>query len=187
MPDRLRWQLAAVLVLVVALSLPAARLLAGSDIDQVWVRNFPDVQAVRGDVQIREPIPASRFAPMRGLLVAPGTDGELASLEAAGEVDAGGFAQLTVSVSGQVTSELFRGGEVSVILVPDEPVVIDRLRRTGEAALAHRLTLGVDRAAGPYFAASRASLPVAFPRYLVYLTNGTDRTAELDVFLYLTQ
>ena len=92
-----------------ALSLLAAPAF-GQSVEPVEVVNFPDLQEVKGSVEIVSPTPHSRLVARREVLVSPGALESPGDAVALGIVDAAGFTDVVVSVHGLSTDRLSSPG-----------------------------------------------------------------------------
>lgn len=174
---------AAVVVSTVLVTGPVA----AQELRRVLVTNFPEVFDVRGEVEVSQPIPASRLVSRESVLVSPVSRQETAHWVDAGSFSLDGFSHVVVSLGGQVRADAFREGQVGVVLLPERAEVMEAFERDGvlqfplvleaEATLDRRGHLGV----------SGQRLALAFPRYRAYLYNTTDKPVAADVHLYLSQ
>ena len=93
-----------------------------------------------------------------------------------------GFTYLALSVQGYVKGRIAQPGVIGVILIPEEEPVLQALSE-GQIHLPLEVTADVGPAATSYFSASAPRLPIAFPRYRIWLYNSTQETASANVFL----
>lgn len=156
------------------------------DIAPVEVVNLPEIQEVRGTVDVGGPIPGARMVRLRNLLVPPVARSDTTSLVDAGRIDGAGFTHVMLALRGEVQGELGRTGPVGALLLPEEEPVLRAFREEGrfQFPLEEAVTVGPDDRAS--FSSSPSRRALAFPSYRVLLYNGTDRTVEADLYAYLT-
>lgn len=156
------------------------------EITPVQVVNLPEVQTVDGKVTVGEPVPHSRFVRLERVIVAPVGRADTTSLESVGPVDLAGFTHVVLSLRGESQGRLGRDGAVGAILVPDQEPIARTLLEAGRFQFALEVEAMARREDRGYFASTSLRAPIAFPRYRVLLFNETDRSAEVDLYLYLT-
>ncbi len=193
--------LAAVLLLVLAL--PAGRSLS-QQMMEVVVQNFPETQQVDGRVAVLEPVPHSKTVRFLEVVVPPVGREETASL-IEGEVEiekkkdededeeedetslsVAGYTGVVLSLQGTVKGTLGRAGQVGAILVPDEEAVERAFREDGLIQLPLEVFAVLARRGIENFSAQQ-HLAAGFPRYKVYFYNSTDKSVEVNLYVYLTQ
>ena len=155
---------------------------AGAQTEEVNVVNFPEVQPIRGTVEMNKPAPGTRFAQIHENVVAPADPADAINLILAGTLDARGFRSAVLSVAGQIKSNYPGEGTVGALLVPDTAFIRRAFEEDGETLLSLRVEARVDSENQDYFAASQPPHQLAFPSYKVYFFNTTERPAT--VFLY---
>lgn len=156
------------------------------EVAEVVVTNLPDIQKVAGVVSIDRPIPGTQLVHLQAL-VAPVGRNETTSLVPAGLLNAAGYAEAALSLRGEVQSALHREGRVGVLLIPDQEPIVQSLIEAGEFQFP--LETSAEALAGHrgYFASKTAERQVlGFPRYRVYFYNTTDKSAEVDLYAYLS-
>lgn len=161
--------------------------LAAQELRRVLVTNFPEVFQVRGEVEVPEPIPASRLLSREEVLVSPVGRGETNHWVEAGRLPVDGYSHVVVSLVGEVRADVFREGEVGVVLLPEEEGVLEAFRRDGVLQLPLVVEAPASLGRRGHFAASGERVALAFPRYRAYLYNSTDKPVAADVHLYLSQ
>lgn len=154
-------------------------------IRRVLVVNLGNPQQVEGEVRVRGTIKHSDWNEFADLTVSPAARSETNQLTDAGVLETDGFTSLTLSFQGQVKDNVFRPGEIGVVLLPAEEPFNRALLEFGEIHLPLEVSTQVAPGHGAYFSGSQASLPIAFPRYRVLLYNSTERSAEVNVYAYL--
>ena len=156
------------------------------EITRTVVVNLESPHPISGDVSISNPIPHSRLARMLDVVAAPASRDEPGLWSEVGVVDTSGFSTAVLSLHGQLRGSTVGGGEVVLVLVPEEENVLRALAE-GEP----HLTL--DASAEPlpgdalYFSGSSERLALGFPSYRVFVYNTTERSASVDVYVYLAQ
>lgn len=173
-----------VALLVLWLVLAPPRGLDAEGPEQVFVTNFPEVQAVAGTVTVGAPVPQTRFERLEAL-VSPATAAETGSYTEAGVLQAEGFGAVTLSLAGVVQGRFAAAAPVGVLLLPDVPEIVAAFRNHGVAQLALRVEAEAAPTPSGLFHGEPADLRLAFPRYRVLLYNATPRTSEVTVYAYL--
>jgi hypothetical protein len=174
-----------VLSLAAVLGLGAAGFVGYQELTRSFVVNLKDPHPIEGTVSVAVPIPHSGTQSLFEIVVAPASREEPSLWTEAGMLETDGFTAVVLSLHGQFRGNPSGPGAIGLVLVPEEENV---LRALGEG----EVHLSLDAVAEPvpdgrqYFSGSRAGLPIAFPRYRVFLYNTTDRSAAVNVFAYLT-
>jgi hypothetical protein len=158
----------------------------GRDALKVVVLNFPATWRVEGEVDVKSPISHATMVALRDVQVSPVARKDTTRLVVAGTITAGGFSSAVLSLTGQIKGEVAKPGTIGALLVPDEEPVLRALDEQGQLFLT--LEVAAESVSGrmPYFASDQPRVPVAFERYRVYLYNTTDKTAEVSLYVYLT-
>lgn len=170
--------------LVLALAWPHREALS-QQVNEVFVRNFPERQEIVGRITVSEPIPTTKVFE-RTEVVSPVRREETLHLIEGGEVDAKGFSTATVTVYGWIKSGTFQPGEVGAMLLPTDEVFTRALDESGQLLLPIEVMADVDPRGAGYFAA-QASFPIGFERYRVLFYNSSTKPAETTVKVYLGQ
>jgi hypothetical protein len=173
---------AVILVVVAALAMTASPQARSQE--AIWIANFPDVQQVTGSVSIEGPIPAARLDRFADIVVTSVRPTDTNRLVAAGTLDAAGFTTMALSLAIEVKGTVPKDCRVGALLVPDEDLVNSAF---SEGHILFPTEIGVDvRAEAPQFVSSEPEVvPVAFPRYRVYLFNTGSRTVKATVWAML--
>lgn len=153
---------------------------------EVLVTNLPNVVRVDGQVEVRGTVRHGSIVRRTGLVVPPAERRRTSDLVEAEGMATDGFTDVTLSLHGAVRGTIGRPGEIGVILLPDETSVLEALREKGayHFPIEVKVSLNENVSEAPFSVQRR--LPLGFPRYKVFLYNGTDRTVDLNVFAYLT-
>jgi hypothetical protein len=183
MSRRIAFGLAA--LLVVAFGLAAGTGVAREILD-VRVRNWPDVQNVRGRVAIEGAIRQAEEVAFEELLVTPVARESTSRLVEAGVVEAAGYASVAVSVVGEISGEALQSGQLGVVLVPETKRVLRAFREDGLFLFPLEVTAPVRGGQQVYAAGGTARFELAFPRYRVFLYNTSDKAIRVDLHLYLS-
>jgi len=183
---------------LIALALLASLASFAARADSVVVSNFPEVQAVRGTVQIdgslkiEQPVEVTghlddtRFVAFEDRIVGPQVAGAMPrQMHFLGSLDATGYGSVVISVATFVPTGWSEHGKVGVLLVPAVAIVHEAADRDGSTPLALRFDVEVSNAGGTTAAASSERLPLAFPRWHAYLTNTSGASLEVHAFLML--
>ncbi len=147
---------------------------------EVVVVNFPEVQPV----QVRGTPSQARLVEFENKLVSPNGDRDPGSWLHAGALTTDGFGWVALSLGGDVQGALTQPGAVVAVLVPDQPPVLRALRE--DQVLLFPLRASATLSPGrEYFTSQQDRVPIAFPRYQVYLYNTSARTVEANLYAYL--
>lgn len=177
--------LGTLLIPLVAFTL-AARSAESGEIAEVVVTNLPEIQKVAGIVSIDRPIPGTALTQVSAL-VTPVARNETTSLVLAGVLNASGYAEVALSLRGEVQSTLHRDGTVGVLLLPDQESIVRVFLEAGELQFPLETSAEALRGRQGIFASARGErLVLGFPRYRVYFYNTTDKPAEVDLYAYLS-
>ncbi|HEY7700595.1 MAG TPA: hypothetical protein VIE88_19355 [Vicinamibacteria bacterium] len=174
-----------VLSLAALTGLASAGFVGYQELTRTFVVNLKDPHPIEGTVNVGAPIPHSATRSVLEIVVAPAARSEPSLWTEAGILDTDGFTSVVVSLQGQFRGNPTGPGAIGLVLVPEEENV---LRALGEG----EVHLALDAVVEPvpdgrqYFSGSRSGLAIAFPRYRVLLYNTTDRSAVVNVFVYLT-
>lgn len=169
---------------LLALLTPAAAL--PEKIERVLVTNFPELQQIHGTVTARGgPLAHAELVTRRDVLVPPVGREETTNLIAAGTVETAGWTSMVLSLQGEVQDTVFDPGTVGAVLVPDQEPVLRALREEGRYQFPAEVTAETAPAETALFSSRPTEAPVAFPSYRIFLYNGGDKTAEVNLYLYL--
>lgn len=171
---------------VAALALAGAPAALSDQIQEVLVRNFPEIQEVKGSVAVNGTIAHSEFFRREGIVVPPARRTESTNLTAAGTIETGGFTGVVLSLAGEVKDTVFNPGNVGAVLVPDEEPVLRALTEIGRIEFPVEVVATVDPQKTSFFASEPTPRPVAFPRYRLYLYNSSNKSVEANLYVYLT-
>ena len=174
----------ATLVLAFVLA-PAGRVLADG-IQQVFVTNFPDRYDVQGTVSVKGPIRTGVLAAKRDLIVSPVSPKDTMRLIDGGTIECDGFANMVLSMTGQIKGEVYRAGTVGAMLIPDEEPIVRAFEEKSQAQFMLEITAASVSGASPYFFSNQPRFQIGFPRYRVYLYNTADKTVTVNLYAYLT-
>ena len=184
-----RKTLTATMVLITALAvwfLTPFGAVASQHISQVIVTNWPTVWQVDGEVSVRNPIRLSKQVSFEDLLVAPVRPTDTTRLIEAGMLETDGFPSVVISLHGLVKGDVKQSGEVGVLLLPDEPTIVEAFNEQGLVHFALRAEAQGVSSLTPYFASNQPDFKVGFKAYKVLLYNTTDKTVTVNLFAYLT-
>jgi hypothetical protein len=159
---------------------------ASDTVQRVMVTNFPDVQEVRGDVNIKGTLRLSNMAPFTGIMVPPVDPTDTTRLIRAGRLSTDGYTNVVLSLYGLVKGEVTRKGSVGAILVPSEPAIQQAFNELGLIHFALEVSAPGITSESAYFASAQPRHTVGFQSYDVLLYNTTDKTVTVDLYAYLT-
>lgn len=171
---------------VAVLLLTASGQSGSSSIQPVAVTNFPDTQNVEGEVRIKGSVRMSEMVTFKDVLVPPVRPDDTTRLVEAGTLVSDGFANVVLSLHGQVKGSVSRMGEVGAFLVPEESTIEQAFNELGLVHFALRVAAPAVSTQTPYFASEQPRYTVGFQRYKILLYNTTDKTVTVDLYAYLT-
>ncbi len=156
------------------------------EIRQVIVTNWPPVQEITGEVDIRNPVRLARLESFEDVIVPPVEPTETTRLVEGGTLQTDGFPRVVLSVHGVVKGETSRSGSVGAILVPDQSTIRQAFDELGIIHFELRASAEGVSARTPYFASNQPDYTVGFQAYKIYFYNTTDKTVTVNLFAYLT-
>ncbi len=154
--------------------------------EEVVVSNLPDIVPIKGEVTVLGTVRQASMVRRLGVIVPPVGRDETESLVEVDPVETDGFTGIALSLQGDVRGTVGRDGAVGAVLVPDEEPILETMRKEGLIQLPLEVAATLSREQRPEFSA-REHQALSFPRYRIYLYNSTDRTIDLNLYLYLTQ
>jgi len=178
----------AVLLLAVALvvaALPPVATIA-QEVQTVFITNWPKILAVSGSVTIDGPVKQARLAAVREVVVPPVSPKDTVRLIQGATVESDGFANMVLSLQGQIKGEIYKPGSVGVFLLPDEEPIVKVFDEKGQMQFQVEIAASGVSSASPYFASQQERSRVGFQRYRTYFYNTTDKTVTVNLFAYLT-
>jgi len=156
------------------------------NIQSVLVTNFPDVQRIEGQVNVKGAIRLAEMVTFKEIIVPPVDPTETTRLVEAGTLITDGFPNVVLSLHGVVRGDVKRSGDVGVILIPDEKTVQDAFNEQGKIHFSlETAATGVSNVT-PFFASKQPRYTVGFESYKVLLYNTTDKTVTANLYAYLT-
>lgn len=173
------------LALAVALTLGPGSARAADPPGDVRVTNFPEIQSIRGSVEILEPATTSRLLSISEDVVSPVPPEQTGNLVLAGTLEASGFRSVVLSLAGEVKSSYPTAGTVGALLIPDTPFIRKAFEDTGARLLPVRLDAHVAADGGSFFAVTYPRIDLAFPSYRVYFFNTTEQPASATLYAFL--
>lgn len=156
------------------------------EVQQVVVRNFPNVQKIEGDVRIKDPVRFAKLEEVHEVAVPPVNPKDTARLISGGTIVTDGFGSVVLSLSGQTKGEVFRPGSVGAILIPDAEPMSRAFDEKGQVQFPMEVYAAGVSGASAYFASTQPKYPVAFSRYKVWFYNTSDKTVTVNLYAYLT-
>ena len=158
---------------------------AVQDVTRTVVVNLESPHLVEGSVVVPAPVPHGEILSALDVVTTPATRAETNLWTEAGVIDADGFTSAVVSLHGQLRGNPSIPGAIVAVLVPEEENILRSLSE-GEVHLALEAAADPVPTGGLYFSGARDGLPIGFPRYRLFVYNTTDRSAAVNVFVYLT-
>lgn len=156
------------------------------EVREVFVRNFPELQKVEGEVAVKGTVRHGAFERRERIVVAPARRNETSNLVSAGVIETDGFTEIVLSLQGEVRDTVFVDGKVGAVLIPDEEPVLDALRSADRYEFPLEVTANISAGGSTYFHSEPLLHRVAFPRYRIYLYNSINKSVEANLYLYLT-
>ena len=157
-----------------------------SEILDVRVRNWPELQTIFGTVEVEGPIAQAELAPFEQVLVTPVRPDQINRLVKAGMLEADGYTSVVLSLAGETSGDELKGGTVGAILLPDTELVTRAFREDGLFLFALEVDAEVSAGDEIYFASEQRLFRLGHPRYQVLLYNTTEKTARVDLYAYLS-
>lgn len=105
----------------------------------------------------------------------------------AGVVETDGFSHIVLCIGGAMKSRPTKAGKIGVVLVPDIYPFDEVLKREGRFIFPIEATADVAPNDFELFESEQVRMPVAFPRYRVYVYNSTDAAAGVWIYAYRTR
>jgi hypothetical protein len=155
-----------------------------SEVMDVNVLNWPEVQRVEGTVKVKGSMLHAKEFAFKDVLVTPVRRAATNRFIEAGVVDAGGFGRLSISVVGEVSGEPQQAGDLGVVLVPDTRRIVRAFQEDGRFLFPLEVTAPIHGGKQVYLAGGPGRFDLAFPRYRVLLYNESDKAARVDLHLY---
>ena len=152
----------------------------------VRVNNFPETQQIKGAVSIDGPLSHAKSFKKEGIVVPTSRRNEPSELVFAGVVETDGFTAVTINLQGEVKSGSFTPGSIGVLLIPDEESILRALREARRIQFPIESVASLKSGDSSFFSAEQVHQRLAFSRYKIFLYNTLNRTAEANVYLYLS-
>lgn len=152
----------------------------------VNVKNFPETQQVKGTVFIEGTTSHSKFIKREAILVPPSRRSELSELTFSGIVETDGFTSISINVQGEIKSASFISGAVGVLLIPDEDPIIRAFREAKRVPFSIEIAANLKSGETSFFDSEQTHNRIVFPRYKMFLYNTTNKAAEANIYLYLS-
>ncbi len=151
----------------------------------VRVVNLPETQNIDGSVEVNGLIKHSFLDRREKIIIPPAQRSDTNNLTEAGVVEADGFTSVVLSILGEVKSTTFSPGTIGAILVPDEKPIIHAF--TQDQSILFPLEVKTDIAPETfrYFSSEPTKQMVGFPRYKIYFYNSTNKSVEVNLYMYL--
>jgi hypothetical protein len=159
---------------------------ASDTVQRVMVTNFPAIQEISGDVNIKGALRLSTMAPFTGIMVPPVEPTDTTRLIKAGTLSADGYTHVVLSLHGLVKGEVTRQGSVGALLIPSEQAIQQAFNELGLVHFALEVNAPGITSESVYFASAQPRYTVGFQSYDVLLYNTTDKTMTVDLYAYLT-
>ncbi len=179
----MRTLVSAALVMIVGLALAPA---LADEPQAVVVTNFPEVQKIDGAVSISGPLATASLRRQGGIVVSPVSRAAALNQSPQWTVDTDGFTSLVVSLVGEVQGQVTREGNLGVVLVPDDDLIVRALRQDGAVLFPLETKVPIPAEAPAWLGSESERFNIAFPRYRVYLYNTGDKSISASVYVYLT-
>lgn len=168
-----------VTVCLAALVLPPG--ICSAEPTEVRVNNFPNTQRVNGAVSLEG---TAKAVKQEGILLLPSRRNELSELFHAGKVETDGYTSVAIHVQGEMKSDAFSSGTIGVILIPDEKPILRALKEVKQLQFPIETACSVKSGDSEYFSCE-SNQSIGFAQYRIYLYNTTNKSAEVNAYLYL--
>lgn len=175
-----------ILAAVFILALTPAGGVAAQSTQRVRVVNFPDIQEIRGEVNVKGALRLSDMSSFTGIMVPPVEPTETTRLVSAGTLTTDGYSNVVLSLYGQVKGSVTRNGSVGALLIPREQRIEEAFNELGQVHFSLEVSASGITAETAYFASGQPRYTVGFQSYNVLLFNTTDKTVTVDLYAYLT-
>lgn len=183
---RTKPSIATLLALTGALLASAGPVLSQETAQPVTVTNFPRVQKIEGEIGVEGTIRHSSMFRKLEVVVTPGSPRESpAQMTDGGSFSTEGFTAALLSLQGELRGTLGQAGQIGAVLVPREKGITEVLEERGEILFPLEVTASLTQPKSDLFSA-QSHLAVAFPSYQIYFYNSTDKTAVVNLYVYLT-
>ena len=149
----------------------------------VHVVNLPEVQQVRGSVTVEG---TTKYIVKEGLVVPTSQRAELSEMVYAGTIDTDGFTSLLISVQGEMRTDAYSSGTIGVLLVPDEKSILRIMRDAKRVQFPLECKVQTKNGDPIYFESEQVQQRIGFARYKMFLYNTSNKSAEANVYLYLS-
>ncbi|QWV95468.1 hypothetical protein KP004_09955 [Geomonas oryzisoli] len=157
---------------------PSAR---GSETIDVRVNNFPRTQTVNGSVSLEG---TTKAAKVETILLPPSRRGDPSEMVYAGRLDTETYTSVSLMLQGEIKSTSVPLGTVGVVLVPDEEPIQRVLKDAKLIQFPLETSCNIKSGDSEYFSCDNNHV-ITFPRYRIYLYNTLNKSAEVNVYLYL--
>lgn len=164
-----------------ALSLALPQLGRCAESIEVKVNNFPRSQTVNGSVSLEG---TTKAAKVEAILLPPSRRADLSEMVPAGRLDTETYTSVSLFLQGEIKSTSIPAGNIGVVLVPDEEPILRVLKEAKKIQFPLETTCSIKSGDSEYFSCESNHV-IGFPRYRIYLYNTLNKTAEVNVFLYL--
>lgn len=164
---------------------PAGQVLSDT-IREVFVTNFPEIQRVEGAVSIKGAVRLSELKSFTNVIVPPVKPSETTRLVEAGTLVTDGFANVVLSLHGQVKGSVVKRGGVGAILIPVQETIEQAFNEQGLMHFSMEVSAPGVSAETSFFASDQPRHKIGFDAYRVLLYNTTDKTVTVNLFTYLT-
>ncbi len=169
--------------LAVGCALAAGPLTAQGQQD-VTVVNFPAVQKVDGNVAVTNPLRLVTDYRRVKVTVLPSRPDQVREVTDGGRLATGDYGRVRISLAGVATSRVVAPGTVGVLLVPDDPDILELWQESGIAQLAQRVEAQIKPGERGEFEGATVEILPAFPSYRMYFYNTLGSSVELRLHAY---
>jgi hypothetical protein len=174
------------LAAIILLALASAGEVAAQSTQRVQVVNFPDIQEIRGEVNVKGALRLSAMSSFTGVMVPPVEPTETTRLVPAGILKTDGYSNVVLSLYGQVKGSVTREGSVGALLIPKEQRIEEAFNELGQVHFSLKVDAQGITAETAYFASGQPRYTIGFQSYSVLLYNTTDKAVTVDLYAYLT-
>lgn len=157
----------------------------GSDVERIYIANWPKVQEVQGSVSVTGVTAHGQLVRRESVIVPPVRRSDTTALISGGVIETEGFTEAVLSLQGEFKDSLFGPGNIGVVLVPDEDPIVRAMMDGKRIEFPLEVAAQVATGDSPFFNSAQARVPLAFARYRVYFYNSSNKGAEVNLYVYL--
>ncbi|HJV34726.1 hypothetical protein [Geomonas sp.] len=155
---------------------------AYGDPPEVRVSNFPETQQVKGTVSIDG---AAKSVKIQGILLTPSRRDELGELLHAGKLETEGYSSVSLYLQGEIKSTTFLPGAIGIMLIPDEEPILRAFKDVKRIEFPIEAACAIKSGDSEYFSCQLTDQRIGFARYRIFLYDTSNKSADVNAYLYL--